>query len=140
VSPDGRWLAYEANDTGAFEIYARPFPDVNDGHWQVSTTGGTQPLWARSGEAPLYFAPDGALMRIAVAGGPAWSAGAPAKVLKERYVVSLAGDIGRHYDIAADGQRFLMTKAVGNDATSTSPQIVVVQHFDEELKRLVPVK
>ena len=37
VSPDGRWLAYEANDSGRFEIYVRPFPDVNSGHWQVST-------------------------------------------------------------------------------------------------------
>src|SRR5262249_31838575 len=49
VSPDGRWLAYEGDDSGAFQIYVRPFPDVNSGHWQVSATGGTQPLWARSG-------------------------------------------------------------------------------------------
>ena len=49
VSPDGRWLAYEANDSGRFEIYVRPFPDVNGGHWRVSTAGGTRPLWARFG-------------------------------------------------------------------------------------------
>ena len=40
VSPDGRWLAYEANDSGSFEIYVRPFPDVAGGRWQVSTGGG----------------------------------------------------------------------------------------------------
>ena len=44
ISPDGRWLAYEANDSGEFEVYVRPFPDVNGGHWQVSTGGGTRPL------------------------------------------------------------------------------------------------
>jgi serine/threonine-protein kinase len=48
-SPDGRWLAYASNETGRFEVYVRPFPDVNGGHWQVSTGGGTRPLWARNG-------------------------------------------------------------------------------------------
>jgi serine/threonine-protein kinase len=140
VSPNGRWLAYEANETGAFEIYVRPFPDVNTGHWHVSTNGGTQPLWARSGEELFYFAPDGALMRVAVAGGPAWSAGAPTKVLEGRYIVKLRSSISRNYDIGGDGQRFLMVKATGGDATAAPQQIVVVQHFDEELKRLVPTK
>ena len=49
VSRDGRWLAYEANDSGRFEIYVRPFPKVDGGRWQVSTDGGTQtavePRW-----------------------------------------------------------------------------------------------
>lgn len=44
VSPDGRWLAYEATDSGPFEIYVRPLPDLNGGHWHVSTAGGTRPL------------------------------------------------------------------------------------------------
>jgi len=44
ISPDGRWIAYEANDSGQFEIYVRPFPDVARGRWQVSTGGGTRPL------------------------------------------------------------------------------------------------
>ena len=140
MSPDGRWLSYEANDTGTFEIYVRPFPDVNAGHWQVSTTGGTQPLWAPGGQELFYFAQDGALMHVAVASGPAWTAGAPAKVLEGRYVVSTGGNLPRNYDIAADGQRFLMIKAPGVDATGEPPRIVVVQHFDEELRRLVPAK
>ena len=63
VSPDGRWLAYEANDSGRFEVYVRPFPNVNSGHWQVSTTGGTRPIWARSGQELFYVSPTGALMR-----------------------------------------------------------------------------
>jgi len=68
-----------------------------------------------------------------------WVAGAPTKV-EGRYVVQPSGVFGRSYDIAANGQRFLMTKAAGSDATGAPPQIVVVQHFDEELKRLVPTK
>jgi hypothetical protein len=75
-----------------------------------------------------------------VTGGPAWTAGAPTKMLDGHYVVSTTGNFPRNYDIAADGQRFLMIKAAGSEATGTLPQIVVVQHFDEELKRLVPAK
>ena len=150
VSPDGRWLAYESNESGSFETYVRPFPDVTRGRSQVSTNGGTQPLWARDGRELFYFAPDGALMCVAVGGGdrsaaalgspsgPPWSAGAPTKVLEARYVMSPGGNNLRNYDIAADGQRFLMMKASGT--LEAPPQIIVVQHFDEELKRLVPTR
>jgi serine/threonine-protein kinase len=137
VSPDGHWVAYEADDSGSFEIYVRPFPNVTGERVQVSTSGGTQPLWARGGEDLFYLAPDGALMRVAVAGGPAWTPGAPTKIFDGHYVVTASGTASGNYDIAADGQRFLMLKAAASDAT---PQIVVVQHFDEELRRLVPVK
>src|SRR5262249_23203976 len=140
VSPDGHWLAYEGNDSGSFEIYVRPFPDVNKGRWQVSTSGGTQPLWARKGQELFYVAPDGALMRVGVTRGPTWTAGAPTKVFEGLHVVRVAGgNFPRNYDVAADGQRFVMLKAAGSEAAAP-PQIVVVQHFDEELRRLVPVK
>ena len=119
----------------------RPFPDVNKGHWQVSTSGGTQPLWTRNGQELFYEASDGALMRVGVSRGPTWTAGAPTKVLEGPYVTRVpGGNFPRNYDVAADGQRFLMIKAAGNGATSAPPRIVVVQHFDEELKRLVPTK
>jgi serine/threonine-protein kinase len=140
ISPDGRWLAYDADDSGRFEIYVRPLPDVTRGHWQVSTTGGTQPLWGSRGQELFYFGPDGALMRVATADGLEWTAGAPTKALEGHYAVNTSGLSNRNFDIAPDGQRFLMLKAFGSDATSTAPQIVVVQHFDEELKRLMPTK
>jgi serine/threonine-protein kinase len=140
VSPDGRWLAYEANDTGSFEVYVRPFPDVTRGRWPVSTSGGRQPLWALSGQELFYFAPDGALMRVAVASGLVWNPGAPTKLLDGRYDVDSGGLPIRNYDVAADGQRFLMIKLGGSDTSGAPPQLVVVQHFDEELKRLLPVK
>jgi Tol biopolymer transport system component len=143
VSPDGNWLAYQSNESGSIQVYVRPFPAVNSGRWQVSTSGGTQPLWAHSGQELFYFAPDGALMRVGVAAGLRWTASAPTKVLEGHYVVgsSLAGgNPFRNYDVTADGQRFLMTKTVGGEASDGPPEIVVVQHFDEELKRLVPTK
>lgn len=53
ISPDGRWLAYKSNRSGRDEIYVRPFPDVDEGLWQVSTDGGEQPLGTRRGGAVL---------------------------------------------------------------------------------------
>jgi hypothetical protein len=77
VSPDGRWLAYEANDLGPFEIFVRPFPGVSNGHWQVSTAGGTRPLWSRSGQELFFVSSTGALMRVGVERGASWAATAP---------------------------------------------------------------
>jgi Tol biopolymer transport system component len=63
VSPDGRWLAYESNRSGEYEIWVQPFP-AGDGLWQVSAAGGVQPLWARNRQELFYVAPDGALMAV----------------------------------------------------------------------------
>ena len=54
VSPDGRWIAYASDETGRYEIYVRPFPDVSAGRWQVSIDGGRSPHWAHSGQE-LFF-------------------------------------------------------------------------------------
>jgi serine/threonine-protein kinase len=141
VSPDGRWLAYEANDSGRVEISVRPFPDVNSGHWQVSTAGGTRPLWARSGQELFYVSPTGALMRVGVERSASWSATTPTLLVKEGYFTNPVSLVGRTYDIAPGGQRFLMIKEGGGaDQTAAPASLIVVQHWAEELKRLVPIK
>jgi serine/threonine-protein kinase len=139
VSPDGRWLAYEANDSGRFEISVRPFPEVNGGHWQVSTGGGTRPLWAPNGQELFYLSPTGAVMRVGVERAPSWAATTPELLIKDGYFTIPAVNPGRTYEIAPDGQRFLMIKeGSGSGETAAPPQIIVVQHWVEELKRLVP--
>jgi serine/threonine-protein kinase len=141
VSPDGRWLAYDSNSSGSFEIYVRPFPNVSAGQWQVSTAGGTQPLWARSGKELFYVGPDGALLRVPVeASGATWNAATPIKLFEGRYYTGGAGGSGRSYDVSLDGQRFLMIKAPGTDVGTAAPALIIVQHWDEDLKRLVPTK
>jgi len=138
ISPDGRWLAFEANDSGRFEIYVRPYPNVNSGRWQVSTAGGTRPLWTRTGQELVYVSPTSALMRVGVTRGPSWSATIPTLVVREGYVTNPIW-YGRSYDIAPDGQRFLMIKEeTGGDQRATPASIVVVQHWLEELKARVP--
>jgi serine/threonine-protein kinase len=139
VSPDGRWLAYESDRSGAFAIYVRPFPNVDGGLRQVSMAGGTRPLWSRSGKELFYVGPDGALMRAPVeASGATWNNGTPMKLLERRYYTGT--NTLRTYDVSPDGQRFLMIKAPGTDASAAPPALIVVQHWDEELKRLVPTK
>ena len=137
VSPEGRWLAYEANDSGRFEIYVRPFPDVTGGLWQVSTNGGTRPLWARNGQELFYLSPMNALMRVGVARGPTWAATAPTKLFEGRYGAA-AFHYGRTYDVSPDGRRFLMVKDYGAGDPGAMPAMVVVLNWTEELKRLVP--
>ncbi|MBI4887506.1 MAG: PD40 domain-containing protein [Acidobacteria bacterium] len=139
ISPNGRWLAYEANDSGRFEVYVRPFPDVNRGLWQVSTGGGTRPLWAPSGQELFYVSLAGAIMRVGVERAQSWAATTPTLLIKEGPVTVPGANLGRTYDISPDGQRFLLLKAGdGADQTAAPQSLIVVQHFDEELKRLVP--
>jgi Tol biopolymer transport system component len=140
VSLDGRWLAYESNDSGQAQISVRPFPDVKSGRWQVSTGGGTQPLWARNGQELFYLAPNGALMSVPVERGTTWAAGTPSKLFDGPYYFG-AGPVPRTYDVSPDSQKFLMIKEArpAGDAPPL-PQLVIVQNWREELKRLVPTK
>jgi serine/threonine-protein kinase len=138
VSPNARWLAYESNSSGSYEIYVRPFSNDGGGR-QVSLAGGTRPLWARSGKELFYVGADGTLMGVSVeSSSPTWQAGTPTKLFERRYYTG--ANRGRTYDVSPDGQRFLMVKAPGPDASAAPSALIVVDHWDEELKRLVPAK
>jgi serine/threonine-protein kinase len=141
MSPDGHWLAYQSDRAGGrYEIYVQPYPHTGEGQRQISTEGGAQPVWARSGRELFYLAPDGSLMSVAVeTSGDAWRAKTPVQLFQGRYDTRGPTPL-QMYDVSPDGQQFLMLKAAGTDQTGAPPTIVVVQHFDEELKRLVPVK
>jgi hypothetical protein len=132
-------LAYEANDSGrGFQVSVRPYPDVNSGQWQVSTTGGTRPLWAPSGAELFYISPAGAIMRVGIGLGSSWAATTPTELIHEGYFTLPEGSNGRTYDIAADGRRFLMLKQDGDSAQTAAPDsLVIVLNWAEELKRLV---
>jgi eukaryotic-like serine/threonine-protein kinase len=134
VSRDGRWVAYESDSSGRFEIYVRPFPNVSSGQWNVSTAGGTRPLWAPNGDEIFFVAPDGAIMAVPVTRGSTWQAGEAATVVEARYLTQGAVST-RTYDVSADGKRFLMVKPLATDSVQ---QIVIVQNWFEDLKRLVP--
>ena len=110
VSPNGRWLAYESNSSGRFEIYVGAVSQRGDGAMAGVDGGGTRPLWAPNGQELFYVAPDGAIMamRVDSRGDYVGGAGSPAKVVEGPYVT--AGGTARTYDVSPEGQRFLMVK------------------------------
>jgi len=135
-SPDGRYIAYQSEESGRAEIYIRPFPRVNNGRWQVSATGGTRPVWARSGRELLYLDLTNALTAVPVStSGPAISIGSPVRLFDTGYAEP---NPSRHYDVSADGQRFLMLKpSAAADSNATPLGMIVVEHWFEELKQRV---
>jgi serine/threonine-protein kinase len=141
ISPNGNWLAYQSNESGRYEIYVRPFPDTGAGRWQVSTDGGTRPLWARKGQELFYLAATGALMSVRVTRGTTWITGTQTKLFDAHYYSGSALNAGRTYDVSPDGRRFLMIKpSGGSDSDLTSSMIVVVFNWLEELKARVPTR
>jgi serine/threonine-protein kinase len=136
IAPNGRWLAYESNESGRFQISVRPFPNVDGGWWQVSTQGGTKPLWAPSGRELFYIDDDGYLTMVPVQTVDTFAFDKPSRLLQTRY---FSGPVGRTYDVSSDGQRFLMIKdAAGGSAPP--PSMVVVLNWLDELKARLPTR
>jgi serine/threonine-protein kinase len=132
-SPNGRYFVYQSNESGHGEIYVRPFPRVDSGRWQISTGGGTRPVWSRNGRELFYLDASNTMTSVQVsASGPTFSAGTPATVFETKYVQS---NPSRHYDVSADGQRFLMIKDAPANPNTAPASLVVVEHWLEELKR-----
>ena len=140
LSPDGRWLAYESDETGQFEIYVRPFPDVDEGRWEVSSNGGRHPVWHPSGPELFFRGPDD-LMMLAFETEPTFTPGTVTALFDLTPYPLAEGFTNRRIAVAPDAQRFLLLKPV-TDATSTdaavTPQIQVVLNWFEELKAWVP--
>jgi serine/threonine-protein kinase len=137
VSPDGRYMAYQSNESGQNEIYVRPFPRVEDGGWRVTTRGGNHPLWARHGRELFYRDPAGVLMSVPVEiTGSTFTSGNPSALFEFSYL--LPGD-PRDYDAAPDGKRFLVLKPQAAGSRPQAPAtLVVVLNWFEELKARVP--
>jgi eukaryotic-like serine/threonine-protein kinase len=144
ISPDGRWMAYTSNESGRNQVYVRPFPEVEGGRWQVSTSGGDSPLWSPDGRE-LFFRNGDAVMAVPVKTDPAFSPGSPQTLFQGTYVSSILSydDWNQAtWDISPDGRRFLMMKETGLAASGVvrSRKITVVLNWFEELKRRVPTK
>ena len=131
-SPDGRWLAYTSDESGRSEIYVQPYPGPG-GKWQVSTEGGTEPIWNSNGRE-LFYRSGEKMMAVEIATQPGFTAGKPRVLFEGQYAPSPA--TMPNYDVSPDGQRFLMLKPT--EAEAGPKQINVVLNWFEELKRRVP--
>jgi hypothetical protein len=136
ISPDGRFLAYTSAESGQLEVYVRPFPLVDSNRWQITTGGASRVTWARSGRELFYLDAANTLTVVPVrTSGPAIVVGSPSKVFDNKYAQP---NPSRHYDVSADGKRFLMLKERGPDSDATPADMLVVQHWAEELEARVP--
>ena len=128
-SPDGRWIAYQSDESGRFEVYIRPFPGPG-GKWQVSTGGGTRPRWRSDGKELFFYRGDGTILAAQIKLGPASIDADSGRTLFK--VVALGGALRDIYDVTGDGQRFLV--AGPEDANSSSPFSLVV-NWQAEVKK-----
>jgi hypothetical protein len=130
-SPDGRWIAYQSNESGRNEVYVAPFPGPG-GKWQLSTAGGAFPRWRRDGRELYYLAPDNKLMTALVSGeGSAFQVGV-VRALFETRPRSGVNLNAYAYDVSADGQRFLVNTLMQE---ATSAPITIVVNWTAGLKK-----
>jgi eukaryotic-like serine/threonine-protein kinase len=129
VSPDGRWLAYASNESGRPEVYVRGMD--GNGRWQISRSGGLQPRWRRDGAELFFLSMDATLTAARItATRDAFGAGEP-----EPLPIKVLPDVTEWrygYDVAAQGQRFLIANPVGKDLT---PSVIVVVNWTGLLKQ-----
>ena len=143
ISPDGRWVTYVSDESGQSEIYVQPFPNVDDGRWQISQDGGVAPRWGPDSRELFFQTSDGpgtpaTLMVSVVDTDPAFAPGIPGLLFEGPYRFGF-GTRPLPYDVSPDGQRFLMIKEPATREPSDQSQIILVQNWFEELTRLVPV-
>ena len=138
ISPDGRWLAYESDESGRVEIYVRPFPDVDSALYPVSTGGGSRPRWSSEGDELFYYVDPGTIMSVPLTSGAELVLGRPEVAVQGAYDSPL--NTGTHYDVSPDGRRFLLiVEEEALEGEATPPPIVVVLNWFQELLERVPV-
>jgi Tol biopolymer transport system component len=132
-SPDGRWVVYQSDESGRYEVYVRPVAAdgrAAAGKWQISTNGGIEPKWSRGAKEILYIGAENKLTAVDIKTDTSFDAG------MSHALFSIRPSGVQRYDVSADGQRFLVS--VPTEATSTAATVVL--NWQEELKRLARVK
>jgi serine/threonine-protein kinase len=148
ISPDGRYVAYQSDESGEGQIYVRSFPNVNEGRWQISNNGGNSPLWSPDGRELFYRSGD-ATMAIEIETEPTFrKRGNPKILFRGNYHTdAILNILLTHWDINPDGNKFLMIKppaTAGAESTeeepapAPQPKINIVLNWFEELKERVP--
>ena len=131
ISPDGRWFAYESNESGRLEVYVQAYPELGK-KILVSTNGGQQPIWRQDGKELFYRGTD-SLMMVGVQPGEILSFTTPKALFRDEYGLKSTNHSG--YSVSNDGKRLLMLK--GEPMTGITQLEVVINWFDE-IKQKAP--
>jgi serine/threonine-protein kinase len=133
LSPDGRWMAYDSDESGRVEVYAQSYPDPSLKRWKVSPANGSEPMWTRGGAELVYRKGDSVVaVSVDLAHG---RSGQPVLLFSGPYPDSPGWTRPRSYDVSRDGERFLMMKL---PPEQRRPQINVVLNWFDELRTKVP--
>jgi eukaryotic-like serine/threonine-protein kinase len=132
-SPDGRWLVYASNESGAFQVYVRAFPD-RGGKWQISNSGGVQPLWSWNGRELLFRALDNRIMVATyTAKGDSFMTDKP-RVWSETRLANTS--FNPNYDLAPDGKRIAaIMPAEAPEDQKAQNHVIFLQNFFDEVRR-----
>ena len=136
LSPDAHWLAYVSNEQGENEVFVRPFPDVNSGKWQVSSGGGSAPVWAHEGRE-LFYVGGGNMNVVTIHPGTPFTADPPRVLFAIPDRVRAGSLVRGTFAITPDDQRFLMVRENSWEEMAGAPTMVVVENFFEELRAKV---
>jgi serine/threonine protein kinase/Tol biopolymer transport system component len=139
-SADGRWLAYSSNESGNSQVYVRAFPD-RGGHWQVSSNGGTSPVFSPNGKDLLYFdIPDDRIMVASYSvKGDSFVGEKPRAWSGQSVALTLGGAVGAQYDIAPDGKRIAVASYAGGSTQQDAGHVILLENFVDELQRKAPL-
>ena len=135
ISSDGRWLAYQSNESGLDQVYVRPLDAQAGGRVMVSQAGGSKPVWARNQRELFYLDAAGALMSVQVSTAGAFTSGRAVKISSTRY---FSANQTRSYDVTPDGRRFLFIKEAAQNAAATPASLVVVLNWFDEIRAKLP--
>ena len=130
LAPNRRWMAYVSNESGRDEVYVRPFP-ASSGKWMISTAGGTEPRWRRDGRGTVLTSPPTRkLMAVPVKTRSTFEQGVSQALFETRMIE----DRTWGYDVTSDGQRFVVSLAVGD---STPAPMNIALNWAASLPRFV---
>ncbi|HSY91916.1 MAG TPA: protein kinase [Candidatus Binatus sp.] len=140
-SADGRWLAYSSNESGSSQVYVRAFPDKG-GHWQISSNGGTTPIFSRDGKDLFFFdVPDDRIMVASYsAKGDSFVAEKPRVWSSQNVALTMSGAVGAQYDLSPDGKHIAVATYAGDSTQQYAGHVIFLENFIDELQRKVPLK
>lgn len=128
-SPDSRFVAYDSNESGDTEVYIKDFPR-GENRWQVSTNGGSHPIWSRKGDR-IFFLNGEDLMEVAVISQNPFTLGTPHVIFTGNASIFMRS---RGFDVSADGNRFLAVQQVERSGSSL-PLLTVVENWFVEFQQ-----
>jgi hypothetical protein len=128
LSPDGRWLAYTADESGLNQVYVVPFPNTHAAKWAVSTSGGTDPEWSHRGNELFYRDGAGNLVAVEVKTSPTFLIGRATSLFSTVGLEMVPGLKG--YAVSPDDRHFLMIRP----AVGATEKLIVVENWFEELR------